>query len=127
MSMHQDGKERPFVPTTHKNTAPQTGSGTGFETKKDRIPKFLECIRLLPGIATPDGGHIDTRDILVDIQDTTPDNMLRTLPYAIIRIPRLNRTILVNDEHGQATFVLQGLIDISLIQTTNKDDLVTTL
>lgn len=53
----------------------------------------------------PDRSRQD-RDIIMDLQDTTPDSMIRRTPYTVIRIPRLHRTILVDDLIGEATLVL---------------------
>lgn len=113
--IHSDGKTRPFVPTDTNGKSPQIGSGNGWEAET-RQPKFLEFISLLRTIRTPGGGFIDTRDIRVDCQTDTPDTMVRTLPYVVIRIPRLHRTILIDDRIGEATFVFQGILDLDIVR-----------
>ena len=117
---HTDGSTRPFVPTTDREISPITGSGAWWESDERRSPKFLELMQVLRQIETPDGGCIDTRDILVDYQSETPDAMMRTLPYSIVRIPRLHRTILIDDRIGEATFVFQGILDIDVFRRENK-------
>ena len=57
----------------------------------------------------------------------TPDTMMREIPYIIIRIPRLNRTILINETIGEATFVLMGLTDFGDIRSYHKHELQTIL
>lgn len=122
--LHTDGKDRPFVPTKWKDKAPITGSGSGWEKEK-KSPKLLELISLLGRIETPEWGRVDTRDILVDFQSETPDSMMRTLPYVVVRIPRLSRTILIDDRIGEATFVLEWLTDLSIITSNHKWELET--
>ena len=117
--IHSDGKTRPFVPTDTNGKSPQIGSGKGWEAET-RQPKFLEFISLLRTIQTPGGGFIDTQDIRVDFQTDTPDTIVRTLPYVVIRIPRLDRTILIDDRIGEATFVFQGILDLDIIYTQTK-------
>lgn len=119
---HTDGAVKPFIPTEW-NRVPITGSGAGMEIKNQSEPKFLNFLSILRSIETEDGGNIDTRDIMVDVQSETPENMIRHLPYLIVRIPRLNRTVIINDRLGEATFVLQGLIDINTFQETTKSEL----
>ncbi len=117
--IHSDGKIKPFVPTDTNRRLPQIGSGNGWEAEK-RQPKFLEFISILRNIQTPDGGFIDTQDIRVDFQTDTPDTIVRTLPYVVIRIPRLNRTILIDDRIGEATFVFQGILDLDIVRSESK-------
>lgn len=119
---HKDGSSHPFVPTTGRESAPITGSGNGMESESS-APKFLELLAILRTIETPDGGFIDTRDIIVDYQTETPDNMMRTMPYSVIRIPRLGRTILLSERIGEATFIFQGLLSPSIFKLDNKTTL----
>ncbi len=118
--VHADGKDSPFVPTDkNHNTIIQIGSWNGWESSRQQ-PKFLEFVTLLCHIETPDGGHIDTRDIMVDLQSDTPVDIIRILPYMVVRIPRLSRTIIIDEQIGEATFILQGIIDLDIIRETDK-------
>jgi hypothetical protein len=45
---------------------------------------------------------------------------MRTLPYVVVRIPRLSRTILIDDRIGEATFIFQGIIDLDIIRSQDK-------
>ncbi len=119
--LHTDGETRPFVPTDKRESPITTGSGNGYESR-ERAPKFLEFLTLLQDIETPEGGYIDTRDLIIDLQTETPENMMRTLPYIVIRIPRLSRTILIDDRIGEGTYVFDRLIDLDIIQTQTKSE-----
>lgn len=120
---HSDGKNSPFVPTQDIPRI-EKGSIRGFESRNKQAQKFFELLGLLRNISTSDGGCIDTRDIIVDFQEETPDDMIRTIPYLVVRIPRLDRTLLISDEIGEATFIFDSVIDISITRSQNKKEFV---
>ena len=120
---HSDGKNSPFVPTQDTFRI-QKWSGRGFESGNKQTQKFYELIGLLRNISTPDGGFIDTRDIIVDFQEETPNDMIRMIPYLVVRIPRLDRSILISDEIWEATFIFDSVIDISITRSQNKKEFV---
>ena len=69
---------------------------------------------------------LDERDVpfeyrLAIIWTNTPE-MRREQSYAVIRIEGLNRTVLINNSYGEATYVVTWILDIEdLITFTKKD------
>ncbi len=64
--------------------------------------------------------HID--DLIV-VTGNVDKSMMRELSYAAIRIPRINRAILVCDQVSEATFVLRGDIGSNDLLNKNKEEL----
>ncbi len=96
----------------------RTGSGetvwepTRFEPRVQEIRQLLE-----------DEG-IFADDYVITIGEVSKD-MMRKASYVIIEIPRLQRTILVCDQVGEATFILRGHFSPETLTTKTKEQLQT--
>lgn len=65
---------------------------------------------------------IYTDDIVV-VSGNVRTDMVRAETYALVEIPRLRRQVLVCDEVGEATFVIQGMFDRKMLQMLTKEEL----
>ncbi len=90
-------------------------SGHGFDAVSFE-PRLEEIIRLLTQI------QIFSDDVLISIGEVSKD-VVRSKSYAVIEIPRLNKTILVCDEVGEATFIVKSLASAANFLSTRKQDL----
>ncbi len=61
-------------------------------------------------------------DYIVSIGTLSPSQM-REVSYAVVEIPRINRTVLVCDQIGEATFVIHGIGDPKRFLSFTKDEL----
>jgi len=101
-------------------TKPQGLHEPGLEAKSFEGPRFEERLGDLLSILESIGVFSD--DIIVMVGKVDP-NTMRRKSYAAVRIPRLDRSVLVCDQINEATFVVRGDISAKELLGNNKDDL----
>lgn len=92
-------------------------SGKVFESARfeERVVEILEILK---------SGNVFLDDIIIKSGDIDP-NMMRQESYIAIEVPRLSRMILVCDQVGEATFVIQGSIPDEQLLSLDKEELQT--
>ncbi len=100
------------------NAPDTTGSGETIWEPVRFEPRVQEIRQLLEA----EGIYAD--DYVITIGEVSKD-MMRKASYAIIEIPRLQRTILVCDQVGEATFVLRGHFSPEALTAKTKEQLQT--
>lgn len=92
------------------------------ETGNNKGKPLEERLRQL--IAVLQQNKIFTDDLVAVRGKVTPE-MARETSYTIIEIPRINREILVCDQHGEATFVIRGILSRDYLSKHTKKELQT--
>ncbi len=96
-----------LVPPDKQNFSPiETGSGEGMEDKKiiNRTKAILFILKEDFGV------DIDNEQQLSLDDGVVKDNMMRKISYVLIKCPTIERSILVCDEEGNASYVLNDAI-----------------
>ncbi len=90
-----------------------TGSGAGWEKKEgaNRMGMLIDLLR---------ENEIYTDDLNVTIGNIC-SGIMRESSYAAVWIPRLSRTIFLNNEYGEATFVFHGFLPKEDFLSLGKD------
>lgn len=81
---------------------------------------FDERLRQLVGLLVENGIFNDDIVILRGKVDPT---MMRKLTYNLVEIPKLNKQILVCDQVGEATFVIDGFLGRDVLMSMTKEQL----
>ncbi len=95
-----------------------TGEGAGrfkearFEPRIDEVMSILKELRIFAD------------DVILSMGEVT-ETQMREVSYVAIDIPRLNRMILVCNQVGEATFVINGQVPIEQLLCTSKENLQT--
>ncbi len=91
------------------------GDGQGnFEARFDTIVHdFIELLKKI---------KIYSDDLIITIGDPPSPNMMRQESYVKIEIPRLRKTVLLCNQIGEATFVIQGYIPNIILSKYTKED-----
>lgn len=92
----------------------------GDGSKEFEEPRFHGRLKELIGFLHDNGIYTD--DIVVCFGEGY-ENMMRQLSYALIEIPRLNKQILVCDQIGEATFVVDGIFSRETLLSLSKEKL----
>lgn len=92
----------------------ETGSGAGIEAK-EIIPRSRYLVELLSEMNIPYQVH----------SGTNMPNMMRALSYQAFVLPTLNKVILVNNEEGNATFIVHNISpeNLKIVTELTKDQL----
>ena len=80
------------------------GNGGGVEHRRE-IPRLKTTLFIL---AKQFGIDIQDPRQLYIMQGSLTEDMVRKIPYTVIQVPGLARTILVNDEVGNATYIVKN-------------------
>jgi len=91
-----------LVPPDAKLKPIVLGSGEGIK-EKELLPRLKTLLFILKEDYQIELG--DPRQIRI-VRGNTTDEMMRDEPYYSVELPSLNRTVLVCDEEGNATFVI---------------------
>lgn len=83
-------------------------------------PVFQERVRDL--LLALEGVGIYSDDVIL-IRGKLSRREMRRLSYVIIEIPKLGREILINDQVGEATFVIDGIMSRQYLVTITKGEL----
>lgn len=102
-------------PDRAKDIAPNGKSSRPFNELKT-IPRLSKVLSLLQG------ERIFMDDIIVAQGEVHPGQM-RHLSYYLVEIPRLNRQILICDEVGEQTFVINGIMNRQMLLQITKSEL----
>lgn len=104
------------LPTTrHRQTSDK------LNAEKRESPIYQPRLKWVMELLNRNGIFLE--DIIVVSGDTRP-NMYRKDSYRIVEIPRLQREMLVCDQVGEATFVIDGICKRSYLTETPKEVLV---
>jgi hypothetical protein len=85
--------------------SPKIESGKGEFTEAEVVPKLETILFLLKEMH---GIDLQDSEQIVVTRGTVDKNMMRNEPYYSIQIPELNRTILVCNEKGNITYILDS-------------------
>ena len=89
-----------------------------MERDKQRFNKFGILVRLL------EKNEIDRNDLIVSLGDVR-EEMMREESSLHIHIPRLNRTVFLSNEWGEASFVFEGIVpENEFYDNLNKEELL---
>lgn len=102
-------------PDRARATTPNGRSSRPFNELKT-IPRLSKVLALLQG------ERIFMDDIIVAQGEVHPGQM-RHLSYYLVEIPRLNRQILICDEAGEQTFVINGIMNRRALLELTKSEL----
>lgn len=91
----------------------ENGEGVDARRFEERVVELLDILKT-------NGIFLD--DIIVKSGEIKP-NMMRQESYIAIEIPRLSRMVLVCDQVGEATFVVQGSIPDEQLLLLDKEEL----
>ena len=94
----------------------QTGSG---KWRKEPWPDYDRIGRLVWLLKDID---VYTTDYTVIVWTNT-ENAMRRESYVMFQIPKLNKTILVNNCYGEATFIYDGILEYDDVVAYSKKDL----
>ena len=78
-----------------------------FDQQLSRLMKVLQDM------------NIFSNDVLISIGDVNPKSW-RDVSYAVVEIPELNRTVLVCDQVGEASYVIRQLVPARDVFTTEE-------
>lgn len=98
------------------NALQANGNSTRPFNELKIIPRLSKVIALLRG------ENIYTDDIIVAKGEVHPGQM-RHLSYYLVEIPRLNRQMLICDEAGEQTFVINGIMNRQTLLQLTKSEL----
>lgn len=109
-------KNLPGVILPPKDTTKiEKGSGTGLDEFRE-IPRMQQLIAFL------NRNGVFTDDIQITAGELLPDQM-RESTYYLVEIPSLQRSILVCNQVGEATFIVKTHINPKLLMTLDKESL----
>ena len=94
----------------------QTGSGKWRKEQWPDYDRIGRLVWLLKGIG------VYTTDYTVIVWTNT-ENAMRRESYVMFQIPKLNKTILVNNCYGEATFIYDGILEYDDVVAYSKKDL----
>ena len=94
----------------------QTGSGKWRKEPWPDYDRIGRLVWLLKGIG------VYTTDYTVIVWTNT-ENAMRRESYVMFQIPKLNKTILVNNCYGEATFIYDGILEYDDVVAYSKKDL----
>ncbi len=94
----------------------QTGSGKWWKEPWPDYDRIGRLVWLLKGIG------VYTTDYTVIVWTNT-ENAMRRESYVMFQIPKLNKTILVNNCYGEATFIYDGILEYDDVVAYSKKDL----
>ena len=97
--------------------------GHGQKVERQEI-RFDQRWKKLLKILQQNGIFIDD---IISYQGTVTPNMMRKDSYYLVEIPRIRKMILVCDQIGEATFVIDGLIPRNQILKLSKEQLQNSL
>ena len=94
----------------------QTGSGKWWKEPWPDYDRIGRLVWLLKGIG------VYTTDYTVIVWTNT-ENAMRRESYVMFQVPKLNKTILVNNCYGEATFIYDGILEYDDVVAYSKKDL----
>ena len=94
----------------------QAGSGKWWKEPWPDYDRIGRLVWLLKGIG------VYTTDYTVIVWTNT-ENAMRRESYVMFQIPKLNKTILVNNCYGEATFIYDGILEYDDVVAYSKKDL----
>ena len=94
----------------------QTGSGKWWKEPWPDYDRIGRLVWLLKNIC------VYTTDYTVIVWTNT-ENAMRRESYVMFQIPKLNKTILVNNCYGEATFIYDGILEYDDVVAYSKKDL----
>ena len=94
----------------------QTGSGKWWKEPWPDYDRIGRLVWLLKAIG------VYTTDYTVIVWTNT-ENAMRRESYVMFQIPKLNKTILVNNCYGEATFIYDGILEYDDVVAYSKKDL----
>ncbi|MFA7685271.1 MAG: hypothetical protein WCX95_00540 [Candidatus Gracilibacteria bacterium] len=80
---------------------------------QDRVSQFISAVQ---------GEGLYLEDIQM-FKGVVGERMRRKRSYVVFEIPKLNKQVLVNDQVGEGTFVVNGIVDRRVLFVNNKDEL----
>lgn len=98
------------------DTTDSDGNSTRPFNELKIVPRLSKVIAMLRG------ERVYTDDIIVAKGEVHPGQM-RHLSYYLVEIPRLNRQILICDEAGEQTFVINGIMNRQTLLQLTKSEL----
>ena len=108
--------EKMILPPDPEYRRIQTGSGKWRKEPWPDYDRIGRLVRLLKGIG------VYTTDYTVIVWTNT-ENAMRRESYVMFQIPKLNKTILVNNCYGEATFIYDGILEYDDVVAYSKKDL----
>ena len=108
--------EKMILPPDPEYRRIQTGSG---KWRKEPWPDYDRIGRLVWLLKDID---VYTTDYTVIVWTNT-ENAMRRESYVMFQIPKLNKTILVNNCYGEATFIYDGILEYDDVVAYSKKDL----
>ena len=108
--------EKMILPPDPEYRRIQTGSGKWRKEPWPDYDRIGRLVWLLKGIG------VYTTDYTVIVWTNT-ENAMRRESYVMFQIPKLNKTILVNNCYGEATFIYDGILEYDDVVAYSKKDL----
>ena len=108
--------EKMILPPDPEYRRIQTGSG---KWRKEPWPDYDRIGRLVWLLKDID---VYTTDYTVIVWTNT-ENAMRRESYVMFQIPKINKTILVNNCYGEATFIYDGILEYDDVVAYSKKDL----
>ena len=108
--------EKMILPPDPEYRRIQTGSGKWWKEPWPDYDRIGRLVWLLKGIG------VYTTDYTVIVWTNT-ENAMRRESYVMFQIPKLNKTILVNNCYGEATFIYDGILEYDDVVAYSKKDL----
>jgi len=104
-----------FLPTNGRKN-PETGKGETFEPIRfeERTREVLDVLQSI---------GVFSDDLIIMMGNVSP-NMIRKEAYSAIRIPRLERSVLVCDQAREAIFAIRGDVSADELLNSTKDELL---
>lgn len=99
-------------------------SVTNFLRLLRTIGVFTDDIMLLPELQQPEteSVHFEGREVTLTRVQNPHERQMRELAYIRIEIPRLNRTVMLCDQVGEAAFVFEGIVSDQYLTTHKKEE-----
>ena len=108
--------EKMILPPDPEYRRIQTGSGKWWKEQWPDYDRIGRLVWLLKAIG------VYTTDYTVIVWTNT-ENAMRRESYVMFQIPKLNKTILVNNCYGEATFIYDGILEYNDVVAYSKKDL----
>ena len=108
--------EKMILPPDPEYRRIQTGSGKWWKEPWPDYDRIGRLVWLLKDI------DVYTTDYTVIVWTNT-ENAMRRESYVMFQIPKLNKTILVNNCYGEATFIYDGILEYDDVVAYSKKDL----
>ena len=108
--------EKMILPPDPEYRRIQTGSGKWRKEPWPDYDRIGRLVWLLKDIG------VYTTDYTVIVWTNT-ENAMRRESYVMFQIPKLNKTILVNNCYGEATFIYDGILEYNDVVAYSKKDL----